>query len=278
MEARRVFGADTRILATSYLALATWLLGNVENARRLIERAIREGRASEHIVTIVQVYVFGTMLEGSRDDPAATQLAAEPAFEYAAHGMGVYAAFGEIYSGWARGRLLDPEAGARELQQALAAYLEQGNKIIAPWSYGMMAELEALAGRADSALASVAAGLALAKKTGERWMDPLLFRRKGEILLERDRANPALAEEAFRTAIVIAQQQGSRSFGLRAALSLSKLYQSTGRPVEAHAVLAPALEGFSPTPEMPEIAEAQALLERLAHGVDGAVVDGPADS
>jgi len=88
----------------------------------------------------------------------------------------------------------------------------------------MMAELEALAGRADSALASVAAGLALAKKTGERWMDPLLFRRKGEILLERDRANPALAEEAFRTAIVIAQQQGSRSFGLRAALSLAKLY------------------------------------------------------
>jgi hypothetical protein len=50
---------------------------------------------------------------------------------------------------------------------------------------------------------------------------------------------------------------------LRAALSLAKLYQSTGRPAEAHAVLAPALEGFSPTPETPEIAEAQALLSRL---------------
>ena len=50
---------------------------------------------------------------------------------------------------------------------------------------------------------------------------------------------------------------------LRAALSLGKLYQSTGRPVEAHDVLAPALEGFSPTPEMQEIAEAQALLAAL---------------
>jgi hypothetical protein len=48
-----------------------------------------------------------------------------------------------------------------------------------------------------------------------------------------------------------------------ASLSLAKLYQSTERPLEAHAVLAPALEG-SPTPEMPEIAEAQALMERLA--------------
>ena len=51
---------------------------------------------------------------------------------------------------------------------------------------------------------------------------------------------------------------------MRAALALAKLYQSTGRPAEAHAVLAPALEGFAPTPEMPEIAEAQALLTALA--------------
>ena len=49
-----------------------------------------------------------------------------------------------------------------------------------------------------------------------------------------------------------------------ASLSLAKLYQSTARPAEAHAVLAPALEGFAPTPEMPEIAEAQALLAKLA--------------
>jgi hypothetical protein len=63
---------------------------------------------------------------------------------------------------------------------------------------------------------------------------------------------------------VIAKRQGARSFGLRAALSLAKLYQSTALPLEAHAVLAPALEGFSPTPEMPEIAEARALLAMLA--------------
>ena len=53
-------------------------------------------------------------------------------------------------------------------------------------------------------------------------------------------------------------------FELRAVLSLAKLYQSTGRSADAYAVLAPALEGFAPTLEMPEIAEAQALLSRLA--------------
>ena len=86
---------------------------------------------------------------------------------------------------------------------------------------------------------------------------------RGDLLLKLDPANPAPAEEAFLTAIAVAKQQGARSWGLRAALSLAKFYQSTGRPGEAHAVLAPALEGFSPTAEMP-IAEAEALLGTLA--------------
>src|SRR5271165_4513525 len=89
-------------------------------------------------------------------------------------------------------------------------------------------------------------------------------RARGNILLEKNPADHAPAEEAFLAAIGIAQQQKAKSFGLRAALSLAKLCRSTGRPAEAHAVLAPALEGFSPTPEMPQIAEAQALLAALA--------------
>jgi predicted ATPase len=105
--------------------------------------------------------------------------------------------------------------------------------------------------------------LALANETGERWADSLLHRIRGAILLKRDPANSAPAEEAFRAAIAVAQAQKARSFELQAALALAKLYQATDRPTEAQAVLAPALEGFAPTPELPEIAEAQALLEQL---------------
>jgi len=67
----------------------------------------------------------------------------------------------------------------------------------------------------------------------------------------------------FLTAVAVAKRQGTRSFQLRAALSLAKLYLSAARPADAHAVLAPALKGFLPTSEMPEIAEAQALLAAL---------------
>jgi predicted ATPase len=83
------------------------------------------------------------------------------------------------------------------------------------------------------------------------------------MLLKRDPADALPAEGALQSAIAVAKRQGARSFGLRAALSLAKLYQSTARPTEAHALLAPALEGFAPTPEMPEIAEAKELLAVL---------------
>jgi hypothetical protein len=90
---------------------------------------------------------------------------------------------------------------------------------------------------------------------------------------QRDPTNSAPAEEAFLAAIAIAQAQKARSLELQAALALAKLYQSTGRLGEAHAVLKPALEGFAPTLEVPQIAEAQALLKQLEGG-DGQTIAG----
>jgi predicted ATPase len=98
----------------------------------------------------------------------------------------------------------------------------------------------------------------------EHWSDAFLDRLRGEILLKRDPANTAPAEDAFFTAIVVAQQHKARSFALRAALGLSRLYRSTNRSTDAHALLASGIKGFSPTPEFPEIAEAQTLLTALA--------------
>jgi predicted ATPase len=126
-----------------------------------------------------------------------------------------------------------------------------------------LGRVEARAGDLGRALATLDEGLAASERTSHCAFDVELNRERGEILLERDPSNPAPAEEAFRTALAIACQQGARSYELLASLSLAKLYQSTGRPTDAHAVLAPALEGFAPTPEMPEIAEAQALLASL---------------
>ena len=85
-------------------------------------------------------------------------------------------------------------------------------------------------------------------ETGEHRFDAGLHRIRGEILLKSDTAP---AEFAVLAAIAVAQHQKAHSFDLRAALSLAKLYQSTGHSIDADDVLAPTLEGFSPKPEFP---------------------------
>ena len=127
-----------------------------------------------------------------------------------------------------------------------------------------LAEAEARAGDVQRALAILDEALATCDRIGYRQFEAELHKVRGEMLLRRDRTNPAPAENAFQSAIAVAKQQGTRSFGLRAALALAKLYRSTGSPSDAYPALAPALEGFAPTPEMLEIAEADALLSQTA--------------
>jgi hypothetical protein len=145
---------------------------------------------------------------------------------------------------------------------------------IAPVAHDLRANLDEFllearqrpGGDPDRAIAIIDEALATCDRLGYRAFEAELHRVRGEILLKRDPADPARAEDAFLTAIAVAKRQGTRSFELRATLSLAKLYQSTARPADAHAVLAPALEGFAPTTEMPEFAEAQVLLAALEVG------------
>ncbi|HME83344.1 MAG TPA: AAA family ATPase, partial [Roseiarcus sp.] len=264
-DARFRFIHDTEAVAKMTLALVIWHLGDIGRARQLMGEALRRTIELGHAPTTASVNVYRGLLETVRGDAQATLNAAEVLVQLGKeHGMALYLAVGELFSCWARGRLIDPKNGAIEYRDALKNYMDQGNKYFAPFNKGLLAELDAGAGDLRSALTRVDEGLALAQETDQQWSDVFLYRLRGEILLKQDARNSTPAAEAFQTAVAIAQQQNARSFGLRAALSLAKLYRSTGRDADAHAVLGPALEGFSPTPEFPEIAEAKALFDALA--------------
>ena len=227
-------------------------------------RSIRRANELGHAAAIANALMWRTILESRRNDAPATRLAAEAVLEVSEnYGIKNYADLSRIYAAWARGRLQDPEVWAEELERVLSAFRAEGHRVEMPSCYGMLAELETLRRGAEKALALVSEGLAISKETGERITHSYLYRLRGDILVTCDPADRVPAEKAYRTAIAVANEQGARSFELRAALALAKLYQSTGRSTDAYAVLAPALEGFASTPEMPEIAEAHALLAAL---------------
>jgi tetratricopeptide (TPR) repeat protein len=260
------FGLDTGVVSATFLPFVVWHLGDIEHARQLAEQPLQRADELSHVPSSAFAHGLAAVAAAERDDPATVLHSAEIARALGReHGMDLYVAFGAVLAGWARGRLHDAKAGAQELRRALADYFEQGNKAFAPLFHGMLAQLEAATRDPDAAVRSIDQGFAIAAETGERFADAYLHRLRGDILLARDPADLAHPEEAFQTAIAIAKEQGACSYELLASLSLARLYQSTGRVAEAHAVLAPALEGFSPTPEMPEIAEAQALLGELSN-------------
>ena len=256
------FAQDPGVSAMFYLALVSWPLGEVDRAISLIDRMQTRIADLTHVGTLAPGRMHAALFELMRGDSArAAPNASELSRLAGEHDLPLWRAFGMFLEGWATGRSGEPGSGLDDMRRGIEQLREQNVLIFDGLLKIALAEADARADDPTRAIAIVDEALATCDRTGYRAFEAELHRVRGEILLKRDPANPAPAEQAFLTAIAVAKQQVTRSFELRAALALAKLYQSTARPADAHAVLAPALEGFSPTPEMPEIAEAQALLD-----------------
>jgi class 3 adenylate cyclase/tetratricopeptide (TPR) repeat protein len=259
------FGQDAGVAAMCYLAIASWPLRNVGRAVSLVDGAHERLASVAHIGTHPYAKIHAAVFELMRGDRArAAQNGSVAARLAREHDLPLWRAYGAFFEGLATVELGAFGEGLSDMRRAVEGLRQQGLLNFDGLLKIALADVETRAGDRDRAIAILDEALATADRHGYRALEAELNRTRGEILLKRNPSHPAPAEEAFQTALAIAKQQGARSWGLRAAHSLAKLYQSTGRLAEAHAVLAPALEGFAPTPEMPEIAEAEELLAALA--------------
>jgi class 3 adenylate cyclase/predicted ATPase len=264
-DSRFRFGVDTRGSADGYRSCACWVAGDVEEWRVAKAAAQARAEALGHVATSVNVYLSAAIASTMRRDAEAARSEAGRVIDLSrAHGVPQYLAYGEICLGWALANLVSLDAGVSMLRRALADQKEQDSLYWRPWYLGLSADLELTAGNPEAALQICDDALALAKETGEAWSDAALLRLRGDILLRLDPKTHAAVETAYDEAVRTARAQGARAFEFEAAHALAKFYQSTGRPADAHAILAPALEGLAPTPDMPEIAKAQALLSEFA--------------
>ncbi|MBV8613246.1 MAG: hypothetical protein JOY66_05675 [Acetobacteraceae bacterium] len=262
-EGRPSVAAEAIAYAAPYFSLTAWHLGDLALARRLMEQAEEWSAIIGGSAPVVAILML-TVLEGRRSDADATLKAADRLIALASGtGMAMMAGFGKIYRAWAFGRMHDATVGALELRQALDHLNGTGVMVASTYYHGLIADLEAAAGNTTAALEEIDKGLSISAKNGEHWADACLHCLRGDVLLKQEPARTTAARESYETAIAVANGQGARSLTLLASLPLAKLHLSANRRGEARDVLAPALEGFSPTPEMPQIAEAQTLLQRL---------------
>jgi len=259
------FGWDAGVGATLHLALNLWPMGDVGRAVFLVRAAQTRTAGLSHIGTHAHGNMYAALFELMRGGLShAAPNAIEVARIAREHDLPMWQAWGLFLEGVATAEGRVPGEGLADMRRGVELLRDQNVMICDGLVKIALAEAEARAGDIDRAIAVLDEALATCERIGHRAFEAELHRVRGDMLLKRDPTDPGPAEEAYKTAVAVAKQQGTRSFELRAALALAKLYQSTGRPADAHAVLAPALEGFAPTSEMPEIAEAMALSARLA--------------
>ena len=116
----------------------------------------------------------------------------------------------------------------------------------------------------EEGLRLVDEGLAVSEETGECWAKADLYRLKGVLLLERANPDTPRAEACFRQALDIARHQQAKSWELRAATSLARLWQSQGKRQEAYDLLAPVYGWFTEGFDTADLQEAKDLLDELA--------------
>ena len=155
------------------------------------------------------------------------------------------------------------EEGSAQMRQSLADLRATGAGLWQPVFLSLIAEAHARIGQTERGLAVLGEAMTFVDRNEERFYEAELHRAKGELLLVSNPPDLSGAERCFRIALEIAERQMAKSLGLRAALSLARLWTKEGRRQEAHDLLAPVYGWFIEGFDTPDYKEANALLHEL---------------
>jgi predicted ATPase len=171
---------------------------------------------------------------------------------------------GRLLRGWALAMQGDAAAGVAQIRQGLAVSQGEGLNLFRPYFLGLLAEVSGQPGPPETGLQTLAEALTLVDATEERWWEAELYRLQGALLLQLPSPDVHQAEACFQQALDVTRGQQTKSLELRAALSLSRLWQQQGKRDAARHLLAPIYGWFTEGFDTPDLQETKALLEALA--------------
>ena len=250
-------GVGCRVTA----ALTLWCLGYPTQARCQMEAALTAGRALGHPYSLGFAMQWATNLHHRRRDVAAVRAQAEALHAQAtAQGVAVHAALGAFWRGWARAMHDGGDAGVVQMYQALAAVMALGTHIARPFCLLPLAEAVGHTGEVAEGLRLLGEVLTELESTGQGYLLPETYRLRGTFLLGREDA--VGAEACFRQACDVVRRQQARSWELRAATSLGRLWHQQGKRTEAHDLVAEVYGWFTEGFDTIDLQEAHAQLDQ----------------
>jgi predicted ATPase len=166
-----------------------------------------------------------------------------------------------FYRGCVKSEDGDVVEGLALLRSVSAAYRATGAELWTPHFTAGLARACEIAGQIEEAVVLLDDALQIVVRTGERWLEAELHRRKGQLLRRQGQSDAA--EELYRKALIIAEVQEAKLWELRAAVSLARLWGEQGRRVEARDLLAPIYTWFTEGFDTPDLKDAEVLLDEL---------------
>jgi len=266
---------DPGVAALSFGAWSLWTLGWSDRALARAREAVALAHQLAHPFSMAEALFYEAALHAQRRDSAAQrERAAEVIALSEANTFPEFVGAGRAFH--AAARVAAGETGAiADMLAGLSLTAETGSQAGAPGIFALLGEAYMATGQLVESRGAVETGLAVAALTGQTFFDADLHRLQGEILMAEapsPHPNPLPegagaergAEECFHRALDIARAQAAKSFELRAATSLARLWRDQGKPDAARDLLAPLYAWFTEGFDTGDLIDAKALLAELA--------------
>jgi predicted ATPase/DNA-binding winged helix-turn-helix (wHTH) protein len=257
-------GHDPGVCCRLYTAWTLWALGYPDQALKASEQACTLARQLGHPSSLTGALNAAALVHQFRREGEAVQQMAEAVMAIdTEEGNTERLARGTILRGWAQFARGQGVEGVVLMHQGLAALRDTGAELRRPQFLVLLAEAYAEIGQIDEGQHMLSEALATAETTGERFYAAEMYRLKGELLRRQAFPDEDQAETCFRQALDIAWGQQAKSWELRAAISLSRLWQHQGKDADAYRLLARTYGWFTEGFDTADLQEARALLTAL---------------
>jgi predicted ATPase len=217
-----------------------------------------------HPFTLVFALYFAAALYQLYRDVQAVQQRVEALLGISAEqGFALYLAWGAVLRGWVLGERGQEDDGIDQIRQGIAT---RQSTMRLPNALAFLAEAYGKVGQVEEGLSVLAEALDRVNESGERCWEAELHRLKGELLLQQGEGERCMpdAETCFQRAIEVARRQQAKSWELRAATSLGRLWERQGKRDQAREQLQEVYGWFTEGFDTPDLLEAKALLDALA--------------
>jgi class 3 adenylate cyclase/predicted ATPase len=259
------FGQDHWITVMSFRLDVLWALGYPDTALADAERVVKDAREIGQAATLMFALAHTLLIHTHCGNYA---LATAQADELIAMGDQKGSFFWKAFGMLGRGRLFavagKPLDAVQMIASGVAAVRSTGSTFSTPLYLSYLARSHVELGQFDDAWRSIGEAMTAVETTKETFQEAEVHRIAGEIADKSPRPDAAKAQAHFKRALEVARQQQSKSFELRASMSLARLWRDQGKMQQARELLAPVYGWFTEGFDTRDLKEAKALLEELA--------------